>query len=78
MIRKGCDCVVSEREVWRGIQMCNTLTKVFVRTTMLFLQCMHTGKKMKRKEKCRNGGKKMVRKSGNGRKKARRKGKGRN
>ena len=27
MIRKGCDCVVHGREVWTGVQICNSHNK---------------------------------------------------
>ena len=35
MIRKGCDCVVSGREVWKGYKCASHVTMVFVKTTIL-------------------------------------------
>ena len=39
MIRKGYNCVVSGSDVWRGFRCATHITKFFVKTTILFLQC---------------------------------------
>ena len=40
MIRKGCNCVVSGREVWTGVQMCNSQNKGLCYKSNSILQSM--------------------------------------
>ena len=41
MIRQCCNCAVYGREVWTGVQMCNSLSKGSVKRTYFCYVCTH-------------------------------------